>query len=150
MSQQNVEAMRGQYDAFARGDLQAFEQGISRSVVWNEAENSLYASPAPFRSFAEIRDQAFDPIERDFDNFRLEIDRMLDASGDHVVCVGRYRGRHRETGRELSSQFCHLMHVDKDGKLDFFQEFVDTLDEARVAGVTQPAEKLEIRQPMPM
>lgn len=146
---QNVKTVRGLYEAFDRGDMETFEKGMSPNLLWNEADNSLYSAGSPFRNFAEIRDRAFAPIDRDFDNFRLEIDRMLDASNDHVVCTGRYRGRYRETGRELSAQFCHVMHVDKSGKLDLFQEYVDTLEEARVAGRVETAEKLEIRQPMP-
>ena len=148
MSQKNVQAARSLYEAFAHGDFDTLEKGVSIDVLWNEAENSLYSKGSPYRSFSEIRAKVFTPNGRDFDNFRLDIDRILDASDDHVVAAGRYRGRYKETGRELSSQFCHVMHFDKFGKVDFFQEFADTYDQAQVTGRVKPFEKMEIRQPI--
>ena len=147
MSQQNVQAMRGLYDAFARGDFDAFERGLSPDIVWNEAENSLYSAGNPYRSFAAIRDGVFAPTERDYDNFRVEVEQLLDA-GDFVIGTGRYRGRNRETGKELSAQFCHVLNVDTEGKLDRVQEYADTLHEAEVHGRTQRLAELKIPQPV--
>lgn len=148
MSQKNVQTMRSLYDAFALGDFDALEKGVSSNILWNEAENSLYSAGSPYRSFTEIRDKVFTPNSRDFDHFHLEIDRILDASDDHVVTAGRYRGRYKETGKELSSQFCHVAHFDYSGKIDFFQEFADTYDQAQVTGRVKPFEKMEIREPI--
>ena len=147
MSQENVLAMRGLYEAFARGDLDAFQQGVSRDILWNEAEKSLYSAGNPYRSFAEVHDGVLAPTERDYENFRVEVAQLLDA-GDHVVATGRYRGRNRLTGKELSAQFCHVLHVDSNGKLDRVQEYVDTLHEAEVAGRTQVIPELRIPQPV--
>lgn len=147
MSQQNVQAMSRLYDAFNSGDLETFEQGLGRSLAWREADNSLYCGGNPYRSFAEVRDGVFAPTVRDFDDFRVDVQQLFDA-GDHVIGVGRYRGRHRDTGKELSAQFCHLMHVNQDGKLDGLQEYADTLQEAMVAGRVQRAEEMKILQPI--
>jgi ketosteroid isomerase-like protein len=148
MSEENVKAMRRLYEAFAQGDMDAFEQGCSRDTVWNEAESSLYAAGNPYRGFPAIRDQVFAPTLRDFENFTCHLERVLDA-GDYVIATGRYRGRNRETGKLLSAQFCHILQVDQQGKLEAFQEYVDTLQEAEVAGRTAPrvAEELKIPHP---
>jgi hypothetical protein len=145
MSQENVQAMRGLYDAFNSGDLDTFAQGVGRDLLWNEADNSLYSGGNPYRSFAAVRDGVFEPTARDFDNFRVDLEQLLDA-GDHVIGTGRYRGKCKATGKELSTQFCHLLHVDRDGKLDRVQEYADTLDEAQVTGRTQ---LLETKIPQP-
>jgi ketosteroid isomerase-like protein len=145
MSEQNVKAMRGLYEAFNSGDLARFEQGTSRDILWNEADNSLYSGGNPYRSFAAVRDGVFAPTARDFDNFRVDVEQLLDA-GDYIVGTGRYRGKCKETGKELSTQFCHVLHVDESGKLDRVQEYADTLDEAEVTGRTQRAEQ-RIPQP---
>jgi uncharacterized protein len=145
MSQENVQAMRRLYDAFNSGDLDTFEQGVGRDLVWNEADNSLYSGGNPYRSFAAVRDGVFAPTARDFDSFRVDLEQLLDA-GDHVIGTGRYRGKCKDTGKELSTQFCHLLHVDSDGKLDRVQEYADTLDEAVVTGRTQ---LLEMKIPQP-
>ena len=147
MSQQNVQAVSRLYDAFNAGDLDTFERGLGRNLAWREADHSLYCAGNPYRSFAEIRDGVFAPTVRDFDNFFVDLEQLFDA-GDHVIGVGRYRGRHRETGKDLSAQFCHLMHVDRDGKLDRVQEYADTLQEAQVSGRVQPVEEMKILQPI--
>lgn len=147
MSQQNVQAMSRLYDAFNSGDLETFAEGLARDVLWNEADHSLYCGGNPYRSFAEIRDGVFAPTVRDFDDFRVDLEQLFDA-GDYIVGVGRYRGRHRETGKTLSAQFCHLMHVDPQGKLDRVQEYADTLHEAMVTGRVGKSEEIRILQPI--
>jgi ketosteroid isomerase-like protein len=147
MSQENVLAMRGLYEAFARGDLDSFQRGVSRDILWNEAENSLYSAGNPYRSFAEVHDGVLAPTERDYENFRVEVAQLLDA-GDHVIATGRYRGRNRLTGKELSAQFCHVLRVDSTGKLDRVQEYTDTLHEAEVHGRTAAVQELRIPQPV--
>ena len=147
MSQQNVQAIRGLYDAFNRGDLATLEQGFNRDILWSEAENSLYATERPCRGFAEVQSSVFTPIVRDFDGFRCDVEQLLDA-GDYVIGTGRYRGKCKATGKPLSAQFCHVMHLDGIGKLDHVQEYCDTLAEAEATGWTQPVEKMRIPNPV--
>jgi hypothetical protein len=147
MSQQNVQAMRRLYEAFNRGDLDYFEQSLSSDLVWNEAENSLNCGGNPYRSFAAIKAGVFEPTFRDFDNFRVDLEQLHDA-GDVVIGTGRYRGKSRITGREASIQFCHVLHVDPNGKLDRVQEYADTLQEAEVTGRAQLIAELKIPQPV--
>lgn len=146
MSAQNVQAVRGLYEAFNRGDLDSFQRGLSPKLLWNEAENSLYASGNPYRNFSALRDKVFGPTARDFDQFRCEVDQLIDG-GDHVVGTGRYRGHHRQTGKPLTAQFCHVMRLDSDGKLDRVQEYCDTLAEAEVKQATPQVEEVKIPHP---
>ncbi|HEX6072997.1 MAG TPA: nuclear transport factor 2 family protein [Sphingomicrobium sp.] len=146
MSQENVQAARGLYDAFNRGDLNAFENGCSREFVWNEAENSLNAAGNPYRNFKQVLEGVFQPTKRDFDGFRCDLEKLLDA-GDTIIGTGRYRGKRQETGKQLSAQFCHVLHFDRDARLDGVQEYTDTLQEAEVAGRVQQVERVRIIQP---
>ena len=146
MSQDHVQAAHRLYEAFEKGDLVAFEQGVARDLVWNEAENSLNCGGNPYRSFAAVRDGVFAPTLRDFDQFRVDLEQLLDA-GDFVIGTGRYRGVNRATGKQLSAQFCHVLHLNEDGKLDRMQEYADTLHEAEVAGRTQQMEQMQVLQP---
>ena len=147
MSQNNVQIASRLYDAFNRGDLQAFEQGVSKDLVWNEAESSLNCEGNPYRSFAAVRDGVFAPTLRDFRGFQVDLEQLIDA-GDYVIGTGRYRGTSTATGEELSAQFCHILHLDVDGKLDRLQEYADTLHEAAVTGQTQRPENIQIVQPV--
>src|SRR5689334_22062102 len=91
MSQENLQAARRLYQAFDNGDLGTFEQGVARDLVWNEADNSLNCGGNPYRSFAAVRDGVFAPTLRDFDQFRVDLEQLLDA-GEFVIGTGRYRG----------------------------------------------------------
>jgi uncharacterized protein len=93
-----------------------------------------------------VRDGIFAPTAREFDQFSVDLEQLLDA-GDHVVGTGRYRGKCRATGKELSAQFCHVIHVDADGKLDRMQEYADTLQESEVTGRAQQLAEMRIPQP---
>lgn len=148
MSQQNVQAIRRLYEAFNAGDLDTFERGLSPDLLWNEAENSLWAAGNPYRSFSAIRDGVFAQTARDYDNFRCDVEKLLDA-GDFVIGTGRYRGKNKATGKTLSAQFCHVMHIDQQGKLETFQEYADTLQEAEVAGRTEQRITEELKIPHP-
>ena len=146
MSQNNVQIASRLYDAFNRGDLQAFEQSVSKDLVWNEAESGLNCQGNPYRSFAAVRDGVFAPTLRDFRGFQVDLEQLIDADDD-VLGTGRYRGTSTATGEELSAQFCHILHLDGDGKLDRLQEYADTLHEAKVTGQTQRIENIQIIQP---
>ena len=141
MSQENVRTARRLYDAFNTGDLVTFEEGVSRDLEWNEADNGLNCAGNPYRSFAAVRDGVFVPTLRDFDQFSVDVEQLIDG-GDFVVGTGRYRGWSTETGKQLSAQFCHVLHLDGEGRLDRFQEYADTLHEAEVTGRSQQVEKI--------
>ena len=147
MSKENVQAVSRLYDAFNTGDLEYFERGLSKDLVWNEADHSLNCGGNPYRSFPEVRDGIFGPTMRDFDQFYVDLEQLIDA-GNFVIGTGRYRGRSTATGKELSAQFCHILHVDSEGKLDRLQEYADTLHEAEVTGRTQATEPMQILQPV--
>lgn len=146
MSQNQVQAASRLYDAFNNGDLEQFAQGVSKDLVWNEAESSLNCAGNPYRSFAAVRDGVFAPTLRDFRGFQVDLEQLIDA-GEYVIGTGRYRGISTETGRELSAQFCHVLHLDADGKLDRLQEYADTLHEAEVTGRISQSEEIRIIQP---
>jgi ketosteroid isomerase-like protein len=114
---------------------------------WNEAENSLNAAGNPYRSFDEVLEGVFRPTMRDFDGFRCEVEKLL-VAGETIVGTGRYRGKHRETGKQLSAQFCHLLRFDGNAKLDRVQEYTDTLQEAEIAGRVQIAPEMRIPNPV--
>lgn len=146
MSQQNVQTIQGLYGAFNRGDFETLEQGFARQFERYEPEGSLYAEGNPFRSFSALREGLYKPRSRDFTDFRTEVEQILDA-GDFVVVSGRYRGKAKATGKELSSQFCHLIHLDQSGKVDRFHSFTNTLHEAQVTGKVEQIARMKIPQP---
>jgi len=111
MSQQNVTAIRALYEAFNRGDFETMKRGFNTDFERFEPENSLYAEGNPYRGFEGSRDGVYAPRMRDFENWRTELQQIHDA-GDFIITTGRYKARCKATGRDLSTQFCHILHLE--------------------------------------
>ena len=132
MSKQNLELVRSIYAALAAGDIPGFIARMSPGVVWNEAENFPYADRNPYRGPEAILSGIFGRFGGEWDGFAAEPKEFLDA-GDTIVVLGRYRGRHKASGKALDAQFAHVWRVDE-GKAVAFQQYTDTLQAARVVG----------------
>ncbi|TFI57983.1 nuclear transport factor 2 family protein [Sphingomonas parva] len=131
MSQENVDLVRGIYDAFGSGDVAGALSRMGDDIVWNEAENYPYADGNPYRGPQAVLG-VFGRIAGDWDGFTVMPNQFLDA-GDTVVVLGRYRGTFKATGRAQNSQMIHVWRVEN-GKAASFQQYVDTLQVARVTG----------------
>jgi uncharacterized protein len=59
-----------------------------------------------------------------WDEFAADPHDFLDA-GEHVVVIGRYRGRAKRTGKPLDVPFVHVWTY-RDGKAIRFRQFLDT------------------------
>ena len=67
----------------------------------------------------------FDPLdEKWWDEFTAVPAEYLDA-GDQVVVIGRYRGRAKETGKQLDVPFVHIWSMSGD-KAIRFRQYLDT------------------------
>lgn len=130
MSQSNVDVIRGMYDAFATGDVEAVLGAMSPDIVWNEAENFPYADNSPYHGPQAVADGVFARCGGEWDGFGVEVEELLDA-GETVVAFGRYTGTYKATGRTQNPQIVHVWRL-KDGKAVAFQQHVDTLHVARV------------------
>jgi ketosteroid isomerase-like protein len=147
MSQQNVAAIRALYEAFNRGDFETMKKGFNPDFERFEPENSLYAEGNPYRGFEGSRNGVYSPRMRDFENWRTELEDLHDA-GDFIITTGRYKARCKATGKDLSTQFCHILHLDGSGRIDRLQGYTDTLKEAEVAGRVQRLEHMRMEQPV--
>ena len=132
MSQANVDLIRGIYDAFAAGDIEGVVGRMSPDIVWNEAENFIYADGNPYRGPEAILGGVFARIGAEWDGFAAIPEEIIDG-GDTVIALGRYRGTYKATGRALDAQLVHVWRI-ADGKAAAFQQYTDTLQTARVVG----------------
>jgi len=130
MSEANVAVVRGLYDAFARGDIPAVLGAMSPDIVWNEAENFIYADGNPYRGPEAVLTGVFARLGGEWDGFAAKPEEYLDA-GDTVVALGRYAGTYKATGRALDAWMAHVWRLE-DGRAVEFRQLVDTLAAARV------------------
>jgi ketosteroid isomerase-like protein len=124
MSQQNVNVIRGMYEAFATGDVPAVVGAMDPQIEWNEAEGFPYADGNPYVGPDAVVSGVFQRLGDEWESWALTIDTMLDA-GDAVVALGRYHATLRSTGAKIDSQFAHVWWL-RDGKAARFQQYTDT------------------------
>ena len=124
MSQENVETIRGMYEAFGRGDIPFIINALDAQVEWWEAENFIYADQNPYVGPNAVLQGVFGRINVEWDGFKVSPKEILDA-GDTAVSQGYYSGINKQTGREVRAQFAHFFTF-RDGKIVKFQQYTDT------------------------
>ena len=129
----SADVVRNLYAAFAKGDVPSALGLMAPDIVWNEAENFLYADRNPYIGPQAVLEGVFARIGADFENFSVNPEEIIDGGGDTVIMLGRYTGTFKATGKPINLQAVHVWRV-KDGKVARFQQYVDTLQAARAAG----------------
>ncbi|MET0452126.1 MAG: nuclear transport factor 2 family protein [Mycobacterium sp.] len=114
--------LRELYDAYDRGDQEAFFRDLSPDLTWVESVG--FPAPGVSHNRAEIQANLFDVLERDWTVFRFTLDVLIDG-GEFIVGVGTYRGTHRVTKKNFEARASHVWHV-RDKLIDSFEQFADT------------------------
>jgi ketosteroid isomerase-like protein len=124
MAQGSMELIRGIYESLSRGDVVAVLEQMHQQIEWREAENFIYADRNPYRSPQAVLEGVFMRLGTEWAEFTVIPEEWLDA-GNHIVVLGIYSGRHKETGREVRAQFAHVWSV-AHHRVVRFQQYTDT------------------------
>jgi ketosteroid isomerase-like protein len=114
--------VRGAYDAFGRGDLDAVLTAFDPDIVW-QTPPTLPWSQGDYQGHDGVRDY-FQSFLTHLAEPRIAPDELL-VCGDRVVAVGFERARVRATGVAFAAHFAHLWTV-RDGRVVRMQGIVDT------------------------
>jgi len=125
----NADVVHGMYAAFQKGDIPAVLAAMTPDIIWNEAENFIYADNNPYVGPEAILQGVFMRLGGEWNGFNVRAEEVIDA-GDTIVSRGRYGGAFKATGKEINAQFVHVWKF-KDGKIASFQQYVDTLQTSR-------------------
>ena len=118
-----LDLVKRSYVAFAEHDLDRVLADMHPEIEWQQAQGLPHGGT--YRGLPAVRANIFDPLDRDWwDGFTADPDEFLDA-GDQVVVLGRYRGRAKQTGKQLDVPFVHIWTV-RDDKAIRFRQFLDT------------------------
>jgi len=128
MSEQNVELVKGFYDAAERGDTQAVLGAFAEDIEWHEAEGMPYGGV--YRGAEAVAQNVIGPIREDVDDLTLVREEFI-ASAGSVAAVLRYTGTGKASGKPLDVPAVHVWDV-RDGKLCRFRQFIDTAKFAEV------------------
>ena len=124
MSEENVNVVRGMYEAFGRGDIPAVIAALDPRVEWWEAENFIYADGNPYVGPQAVLAGVFARIGDEWEGFEVSPEEVLDA-GETVVGRGYYSGTYKRNGERVRAQFAHLFTF-RGGKVVKFQQYTDT------------------------
>jgi hypothetical protein len=122
MSQDNVDVVKGAYDAFARGDIQGLIGLLDESVEWRVPDSLPFGGT--YRGHEDMG-RFFSQLPEHFEELQVEPEEYVDAGDGLVIARGRHRGRGKATGRELESEFAMFWTV-RDGKAVRFHEYQDS------------------------
>lgn len=129
----NVSLVRGAYEAFARGDVDAVLGMLDEQIEWYEAEGSPWYPGHPLQGPQQVLDGVLARLPQSYKDFRIEVDRFL-GDGDVVVMQGRYKAtKAHATGRPLNARVVEVWDL-RDGKVVRYEQYVDTRQLARVLG----------------
>jgi ketosteroid isomerase-like protein len=124
MSQENMTVIRGMYESFSKGDVTSVLGQMHQHIEWREAENFIYADRNPYRGPQAVLEGVFMRLASEWADFKVMPEEWLDA-GNHIVVLGTYSGRHKESSREVRAQFAHIWGVTH-GRVVRFQQYTDT------------------------
>jgi len=97
---------------------------LDPQIVWNEAENFVYADHSPYVGLDAVLTGLFARLGGEWDGFSA-VPREIVDGGETVVALGRYGGTYKATGVKVDAQFVHVFKF-RDGKIAKFQQYTDT------------------------
>jgi uncharacterized protein len=121
---QNSKTVEAFYAAMGRGDIPFVIGILDSQIVWNEAENFVYADKSPYVGVDAVLTGLFARLGGEWDGFSAVPQEIVDG-GETVVAFGRYGGVYKATGVKVHAQFVHVFKF-KDGNIAHFQQYTDT------------------------
>jgi ketosteroid isomerase-like protein len=121
---QNSKTIEAFYAAMGRGDIPFIIGTLDPGIVWNEAENFVYADKSPYIGVDALLTGLFARLGGEWDGFAAVPDEIVDG-GETVVALGYYSGVYKATGAKVHAQYTHVFKF-KDGKIAHFQQYTDT------------------------
>ena len=121
MSQENVDLIRGAYDDFNNGNIEAVTARFDSDIEWVEPGGGN-APSGTFHGPESVANDVFATVPENFDEFSCTPEDA-DDQGDTVVITARFKGKNK-SGAELDTQAEHVWEV-RDGKAVRFENKVD-------------------------
>ena len=119
----NLESVRGLYEAFAKGDVPTVLAFLDANIAWTEAEGFPYGGT--YNGPKAVLEGVFMRLGGEWDGFAAVPDEFIDAA-DTIVVLGKYSGTYKATGKSFEANFAHVWKL-REGKAIRFVQYVDTL-----------------------
>ena len=135
MSQENVEIVRSAFEAFNRGDLDAWLDEYWTDDIDYRAAEGAPDDHGPINGKDDLRAFAQDWPDT-FDDFKVEPLELIDAGDDIVVAVLRISGRAKLSGVEADMTYAELSTL-RDGKIARGRQYFTRAEALAAAGLSE-------------
>jgi ketosteroid isomerase-like protein len=136
MSQENVEIVREQIDAFNRGDYEAALAVLDEDVEWHVPD--VAALDAPMSGVVRGRERVAETVARwreAWDPFSFQVTDVL-GHGEEVFLAGVQVGRGRHGGVDVSVPTFHVLTL-RDGRVVVMRTFPDRAEALEATGLSE-------------
>jgi ketosteroid isomerase-like protein len=134
MSQENVEVVRGAWDAWIRGDLDGLLAYYDPEGVWDLTH---------FREWPDVTYRGLEGVRRFldewlevWDDFEVGVEEILAAPDGRVVSLAWQRGRGRQSGLPMEMEWALIFTV-RDGKVIRNDNYDDRSKALEAAGLRE-------------
>jgi ketosteroid isomerase-like protein len=136
MSEENVELVRAQIDAYNRGDYDAALALLDEEVEWHVPE--VAALDAPASGIVQGRALVAEQFARWLEAWETHAFQVTDAlsQGDDVFIAGLQVGRGRHSGLDIRVPTFHVFTV-RDQKIVAMRAFSERADALEAAGLDE-------------
>jgi ketosteroid isomerase-like protein len=132
MSEENVAIIRRAFDAYREGHIDAVLRLCAEDIVVTQAPEVPGVSPQQHGHEGVL--EAFGIWPEQWDDFEIEIQRIVADPGDYVVVATRQRGRGKQSGVEVEANFTFVFTVRR-GKIAEWRIFVHESQGLAAAGL---------------
>jgi ketosteroid isomerase-like protein len=135
MPDSNLDLIRGGYQSFRRGDIDAVLDLYDKSIEWHEPDWTIGGLGGVFRGPEEVAEKVFKASQGVFEKVSVE-PRYFCPDGENVFVQGEFLNRYK--GRDVSVPFLHVWTL-RNGKVTMHRAYIDvgqlrrTIDLARAA-----------------
>jgi ketosteroid isomerase-like protein len=132
MSEENVEAVRAAYQAFAEHGIDGFLNYLTEDVDHRAIEGAL-DDRGPMHGKDDVRAYVQDWLDT-FDEFTAQPVELIDAGQSQVVAIVRFAGRAKLSGVETEGTF-GVLYTIRDAKIARGREYSTREEALEAAGV---------------
>jgi len=132
MSEENVDVVRRAFEAYSRGDIDEVLRLCDEDIVIIQAPE-VPGAPPRHDGHAGVL-EAFGLWPAQWDDYRVEIRRVLADPGDYVVVGTHQSGRGKESGVEVQADFTFVFAV-RNGRIAEWRIFVRESDGLAAVGL---------------
>jgi uncharacterized protein len=136
VSQENIELVKSAFDAWNRGEIDAFADHVAEDVAWLEVSGRPEGEALERLGRDRLR-QSLESLFEAWESYRLEVERIHDI-GDRVVTVVREVARGRTSGVEIDGRWGYLITIG-DGQIVRVEAYRDAALALQMAGLGESA-----------